>query len=139
MRITTPKFSTRSPLRKLVIPALALTGAFAFTSTASADNISVSKAQSKCRTYAQGVLDDDSTPFTKAHVKSVPVFPGHNHYVRCTVSYDSPQTESTKYYACIETLDVYLLPHNADRTRTLFMAHTSRPCGPNRLTGPHPA
>ncbi len=59
--------------------------------------------------------------------------------MRCTVSYDRGD-KASKYYAGIETLDVYLLPHNADRTRTMFMAHTSsRVCGPKRLTGPHPA
>jgi hypothetical protein len=127
-------------LKRLAIPALAaLAGTLAFAGTASADNISVQFAQSKCRSYAQRVIDNSRTPFTKANVKSVPVFPGHNHYVRCTVSYDTPRTEPTKHYACIETLDVYLLAHSGDRTRTMFMAHTSRACGPWVLTGPRPA
>jgi hypothetical protein len=124
-------------IRRLAVPALAVAGLAAFTGTASADNISVQFAGSKCKTYAQGVID--STNFTEANVKWVPAFPGHNHYVRCTVSYDNAATASKKYYACVETLDVYLLPHNADRTRTMFMAHTSRPCGKKTLYGPHPA
>ena len=66
-------------------------------------------------------------------------FSGHNHYVRCTVSYDTAATENTKRYACIETLDVYLLAHSGDRTRTMFIAHTSRACGPWVLRGPRPA
>jgi hypothetical protein len=69
----------------------------------------------------------------------VNAFPGHNHYVRCTVSYDTALTENTKRYACIETFDVYLLAHSGDRTRTMFMAHTSRACGPWVLRGPRPA
>jgi hypothetical protein len=129
----------RRPLKRLaVLPALAVAGTFAFAGTASADNISVQFAQSKCRSYAQRVIDDSRTPFTNANVKSVPVFPGHNHYVRCTVSYDTPATAKSKRYACIESLDVYLLAHSGDRTRTMFMAHTSRACGRTVLTGPRP-
>ena len=125
--------------RLLVLPALAVAGTFAFAGTASADNISVQSAQSKCRSYAQRVIDDSRTPFTNANVKSVNAFSGHNHYVRCTVSYDTAATENTKRYACIETLDVYLLAHSGDRTRTMFMAHTSRACGRTVLRGPRPA
>jgi hypothetical protein len=135
-RTTAPKLRRRGPFKALAVLMLAVAGALAFTGTASADNISVSAAQSKCRAYARGVLAD--TDFVSANVKSVRVFPGHNHYVRCTVSYDDAETKSTKYYACIETLDIYLLAHSGDRTRTMFMAHTSRPCGDERLTGPRP-
>ena len=132
----------RRPLKRLaVLPALAVAvaGTFAFAGTASADNISLQFAQSKCRSYAQGVVDVSRTPFTSANVKSVNQFPGHNHYVRCTVSYDTPDTAKSKRYACIESLDVYLLAHSGDRTRTMFMAHTTRACGPWVLRGPRPA
>jgi len=95
-------------------------------------------AKAKCREYVQSVIDDPRTAYTTADMKTVNAFPGHNHYVRCTVSYDTPATEHTKRYACIETLDVYFLPENADRNHTIFMRHITPACSRKVLTGPRP-
>ena len=123
-------------MRLTLATLLAAAAGLVFTGTASAHNISVSAAKAKCKTYVHGVFDE--TNFIQAKVSAVPAFSGHNHYVRCTVSYDTAKTQPTKYYACTETLDVYYLPENADRTRTMFMRHITRNCGPERLRGPQP-
>ena len=115
-----------------VIAGLASTG------TASAHDISTTAAHNKCRNYAQGVVDDPRRSYIKAKVRSRRAFSGHNHYVRCSVRYETAESVSTKDYACSETLDVYLLPEGSDRTRMIFMRHTSAPCGRKRLTGPRP-
>lgn len=129
---------TSSKLTRRMAPAVVVLAGLAFTGTASAHNINTSAADKKCKAYVQGVVDDPQTSYDRAKVRSTRAFSGHNHYVRCTAKYDTRQTASTKDYACTETLDVYLLPEGADSTRTIFMRHTSRPCGPKRLTGPRP-
>ena len=108
--------------RLAVLLSLAVAGPLAFAGTASADNITLQQAKSKCRTRRSASSTTRRTPYTNANVKSVNAFSGHNHYVRCTVSYDTA-TDGTrrKRYACIETLDVYLLAHSGDRTRTMFI------------------
>ena len=67
------------------------------------------------------------TDYVEANWKATPAFPGHNHYVRCAISYDDQSTVSKKYYACKETLDIYMLAHSGDRTRTIFMRHIPTP------------
>ena len=45
---------------------------------------------------------------------------------------------SKKYYACKETLDIYMLAHSGDRTRTIFMRHITNSCSSKVLRGPTP-
>jgi hypothetical protein len=127
-----------SRIVRTVGPALVALAALAFTGTAWAHNIIRADARAECLDYVQGVLDDPDEPYTNANVKTERAFSGHNHYVRCTVRYDTARTRPSKNYACTETLDVYLLPEGADREGTYFMRHTSAPCGSKRLTGPRP-
>jgi hypothetical protein len=84
-------------MRLPLVAAAATIAALTFTGTASADNISVPVAKSKCRAYVQDVLN--RTDYVEASFKATPAFPGHNHYVRCAVSYDTAATATKKYYA----------------------------------------
>lgn len=123
---------------KLTLTAAVFAASLACTATASAHNIPMGSAMEQCRQYARDVINDPQTPYTKAKIHAQNAFPGHNHYIRCTVSYDSPQTIPTKDYACVETLDLYYLPEGADRTRMIFMRHITRACSKRVLTGPRP-
>jgi hypothetical protein len=123
-------------MRLPLVAALAATAGLAVTGTASADNISVPTAKAKCRAYVQDVLN--RTDYVEATWKATPAFPGHNHYVRCAVSYDDEVTINKKYYACKETLDIYMLAHSGDRTRTIFMRHITDSCHSMVLRGPSP-
>ena len=62
-------------------------------------------------------------------------FAGHSHYSRCTIKYDSAATKNTKRWACPETIDIYMLPHDSDRNRTIFMNHLTNACGYKVLGG----
>jgi hypothetical protein len=123
-------------MRLPLIAAAAAVAGLTFTGTASADNISVTTAKSKCRAYVQDVLN--RTDYVEASWKATPAFPGHNHYVRCAISYDDQSTVSKKYYACKETLDIYMLAHSGDRNRTIFMRHITNSCSSKVLRGPTP-
>jgi hypothetical protein len=123
-------------MRLPLVAAAATIAGLTFTGTASADNISVPVAKSKCRAYVQDVMN--RTDYVEASFKATPAFPGHNHYVRCAVSYDTAATATKKYYACKETLDIYMLAHSGDRTRTIFMRHITDSCSSKVLRGPTP-
>jgi hypothetical protein len=123
-------------MRLALATAVALLAGLGFTGTASADNISVPTAKAKCRAYVQDVLN--RTDYTRADWTASPAFAGHNHYVRCAISYDTAATASTKRYACKETLDIYMLAHSGDRTRTIFMRHITNSCHSKVLRGPTP-
>lgn len=123
-------------MRLPLVAAAATIAGLAFTGTASADNISVPVAKSKCRAYVQDVLK--RTNYVEASWTATPAFPGHNHYVRCAVNYDTAATSTKKYYACKETLDIYLLAHSGDSTRTMFMKHITDSCHSKVLRGPTP-
>ena len=111
----------------------------AFTAPASAHNISLPQAHIKCNNYIQRLVDDPRLPYIAAERRSVRAFAGHNHYVRCTAKYDTAATQNTKFWACEETIDVYLLPEKSDRVGVMFMSHITKHCGRSKLVGPRPA
>jgi len=124
-------------LKLIAAAAAASLAGLGFTGTAHADNVSLSAAGAKCSTYAASVKKQMGYVYWERSASNA--FSGHNHYVRCTIKYDTAATRYSKRWACQETIDVYLLPHDSDRNRTIFMHHLTNSCSYKVLRGPRPS
>lgn len=121
----------------LAVTAALLMGAgLVFSGRVSAHNISEEVAKAKVRRYVRKILDAPKSPYIRATTNCNKAFNGHNHYVRCTVTYKNQENESKgRGYACIEHIEVFFLSHNLLRgeNNTYYMKHTSPECGGTRL------
>jgi hypothetical protein len=123
--------------RKLFTAVAATFAGLAFTGTAHADNVNLNTAGAKCSSYANGVMKQMGYVRWERN-KLTQAFAGHSHYTRCTIKYDTAGTRYSKNWACTETIDIYMLPHDSDRNRTIFMNHLTDACGYKVLRGPRP-
>jgi hypothetical protein len=123
--------------RKLIAVAAATIAGLGFTGTAHADNVNLNTAGSMCSEYANGVMKQMGYVRWERN-RLTQAFAGHSHYTRCTIKYDTAKTRYSKNWACQETIDIYMLPHDSDRNRTIFMKHITNACGYKVLKGPRP-
>lgn len=127
-------------LRRILIgiAALLMGLSLVISPSASAHNVGLAKAKEKARAYARSVLDSGKG-YVQAITRCVNAFPGHNHYVRCTIQYeDRASKEVDGVFACTENIEVYFQSHRDGQNFQYYMKHTSRQCGNERLSGPNP-
>ena len=123
--------------RKLFTVVAATLAGLSFTATAHADNVNLNTAGAKCTAYANTVQKQMGFVYWERN-RLTQALAGGGHYSRCTIKYDSAATKNTKRWACQETIDIYMLPHDSDRNRTIFMNHLTNACGYKVLRGPRP-
>ena len=134
---------SRSPKRTLgVFVAASIAASLAMAPSASAHNINVPVALGKAQAYAKRVVADPTTPYIRWYAtirNCVAAFPGHNHYARCRVSYDTPQSLPTDRYACSEVVEVFHRPGGDTQFEQYryYMQHAANqyPCSRIRLRG----
>ncbi len=123
----------------LGITALLMCASLVFTLSVSAHNINLATAKEKAREYSLRVVNDPANGYVQVIRTCVNAFPGHNHYVRCTIRYEDKRTkEIDGVFACTESIEVYFQSHRDGQNYQYYMKHTSRQCGNERLTGPNP-
>jgi hypothetical protein len=107
-------YSRRERLGRRVLAGIAaiLIGAsFIFTSSASAHNINLNKAWEMAREYARGVRAESNGKYLHYTTDCWELFEGHNHYVRCGISYNNRVGDRAPTILCRETIDVYHQAH----------------------------
>ncbi len=95
----------------------------------SAHNIDVVAAREKAREYARQKVADPNRAYEHYTTDCMAAFPGHNHYVRCSVSY----LDANRVQLCRERIEVYLAAHSHAKwpdlgevtSPTLYIKHTS--------------
>jgi hypothetical protein len=106
-----------------------------FSEITSAHNISVSMAQTRVMKYSERVMNEPNSRYVEAKTNCERVFPGHNHYVRCTVQYEDRRSKRKDgVFACTEKIEVFFQPHNRGEEHVYYMRHTSRGCGSEMLS-----
>jgi len=99
--------------RSLAIMLVILTGAsLVFTWTTSAHNIDLKKAREVARDYARSVRDESGGKYAHYSTNCVRAFPNHNHYVRCSIDYQSASDAEKGVYTCRESIEVYMGSHD---------------------------
>ena len=94
-----------------------------------AHNIDVAKARDKAREYAKGKVADPNRAYEHFTTDCLAAFPGHNHYVRCSIFY----FDGSRNQLCKERIEVYLPEHHRAKFPDLgmvsnfdyFLKHTS--------------
>lgn len=117
----------------LAMAATLVMGAgLAFTGNASAHNINVQAAREKARDYARAKRSDPGRTYKHYSTDCVAAYPGHNHYVRCTISYQNAADTARGRQTCTERVEVYLRAHlktilegTTHMDPTMYLKHTS--------------
>jgi len=73
-----------------------------------AHNIDVTKARDKAREYARQKVDDPNRAYQHFTTDCLAAFPGHNHYVRCSIFY----FDDGRNQLCKERIEVFLPAHH---------------------------
>lgn len=122
------------------IAAFLMCASLVFTLSVSAHNIDMVQAKAKVREYAREVLKDGSG-YIYSSTSCTPVSSGHNHQVKCRVSYQNQQGRTDGEWTCREDITVYFQSHSGDRRNwEYYMTHVSpqNKCGKRTLSGPNP-
>ena len=115
--------------RTLVIHVLVFCMLWAGVPDVGAHNIDVVKAREKAREYARQKVDDPNRAYQHFTTDCLAAFPGHNHYVRCSIFY----LDDNRKQLCKERIEVYLEAHHTAKfpdfgtvtSPTLYVKHTS--------------
>jgi len=95
--------------RSLIAIITILIGAsLVFTWSTSAHSIDLKTAREAARNYARGVRDQSGGKYAHYSTSCVKAFPGHNHYVRCSIFY----FDESRKQLCKERIEVYLPEHH---------------------------
>ena len=94
-----------------VIATVLMSAGLVFAANALAHNIDLEKAWEKARDYARAKRSDPGRTYKHYATDCVEAFPGHNHIVRCTISYQSPKDKERGKWTCSERIEVYLEAH----------------------------
>jgi len=94
-----------------VIATVLMSAGLVFAADALAHNIDLEKAWEKARDYARVKRSDPGRTYKHYATDCVEAFPGHNHIVRCTVSYQNPKDKERGKWTCSERIEVYLEAH----------------------------
>jgi hypothetical protein len=125
------------PRRVLALIATVVMGAsLIFTWSTSAHNIDLAKAREAIREYARGVRNEPGRGYVHYSTDCQKMFPGHNHRVRCVVSYQNEKDSAAGVYTCREAIEVLMPPHSSSSPELYLLAarHTSaNTCGSRRL------
>jgi hypothetical protein len=115
--------------RSLLVFILALGLFSSGISEVSAHNIDVVVAREKAREYARQKVADPNRAYEHYTTDCLAVFPGHNHYVRCSVFYQ----DANRVQLCKERIEVFLAAHGHAKwpdlgevtSFTMYVKHTS--------------
>ena len=91
-----------------VIATVLMGASLVFTTNVLAHNIDLEKAWEKARDYARAKRSDPGRTYKHYATDCVKAFPGHNHIVRCTISYQTPKDKEKGKWTCSERIEVYL-------------------------------
>lgn len=94
-----------------VIATVLIGAGLVFSANALAHNIDLEKAWEKARDYARAMRSDPGRTYKHYATDCVEAFPGHNHIVRCTVSYQTPKDKEKGKWTCTERIEVYHEAH----------------------------
>ena len=127
-------------LRKILVGVVVLLiGASLISSRrVAAHNIDVEKAWESAREYARSVRKESNGKYLHYSTKCAKAFPGHNHYLRCTIEYQNAKDAKAGVYTCKETIEVYFRAHSraGDQNYVAFIRNTSTNfCGSRRPNG----
>jgi hypothetical protein len=103
-------------MRELLVPVLALALLWSGAPSVVAHNIDVVKARDKAREYARQKVADPNRAYEHYTTDCLAAFPGHNHYVRCSIFYQ----DENRVQLCKERIEVYLQPHRKTMTTNLY-------------------
>lgn len=102
------------------------------TANTFAHNIDVKAAREKARDYARKKRSDPGRTYKHYSTDCVAAYPGHNHYVRCTISYQNEADTARGRQTCTERIEVYLRAHlktilegTTHMDPTMHIKHTS--------------
>ena len=94
-----------------VIATVLMSAGLVFAANALAHNIDLEKAWEKARDYARAKRSDPGRTYKHYATDCVKAFPGHNHIVRCTISYQTPKDKEKGKWTCSERIEVYHEAH----------------------------
>jgi len=94
-----------------------------------AHTIDVAMARDKAREYARQKVADPNRAYEHFSTDCLAAFPGHNHYVRCSIFY----LDANRVQLCKERIEVFLAAHSHAKwpdlgevtSFTLYIKHTS--------------
>jgi len=95
-------------IRSVIILILALGLFWSGVPRLFAHNIDVAKARDKAREYAKQKVADPNRAYEHFTTDCLAAFPGHNHYVRCSIFY----FDESRKQLCKERIEVYLPEHH---------------------------
>lgn len=94
-----------------VIATFFIGASLVFTTNALAHNIDLEKAWKKAQDYARAKRSDTGRTYKHYATDCVEAFPGHNHIVRCTISYQNEKDKERGKWTCTERIEVYHEAH----------------------------
>jgi hypothetical protein len=120
--------------RVLTVMAVTVMGAsLILTSSVFAHNISLKAAREKAREYARSVRDAPGRNYEHYETDCTIAFPGHNHYVRCTLFFQNAEDRKSGKWTCKERIEVYFRAHQDVGLfdeglwdKTMYLKHTSQ-------------
>jgi hypothetical protein len=115
-----------------MVAVLITTAGLVFTESTAAHNIDVKAAREKARDYARAKRSDAGRTYKHYSTDCAAAYPGHNHYVRCTISYQNEADTARGRQTCTERIEVYLKAHlktilegTTHMDPTMYVKHTS--------------
>jgi hypothetical protein len=106
--MTTHLHATRAAIRTTTVLALSLFIIASGIPSVKAHNIDVVAAREKAREYARQKVADPNRAYEHYSTDCLAAFPGHNHYVRCSIFYQ----DENRRQLCKERIEVYLAAHH---------------------------
>jgi len=107
----------------VVIVAILMGASFLVTSGTSAHNIDLKKAREAARDYARRVRDESGGKYVHYSTNCWRAFPGHNHIVKCEISYQNEQDTAKGVYTCRESIEIKMMPHSRSTGSMDFGLH----------------
>jgi hypothetical protein len=114
------------------IAVLLMVASLVFPWSASAHNIDVKKATEVAKEYAREVIKESQGKYLHFKWRCGRMYPGHNHYVGCTIEYQNAKDKAAGVYTCKETININMKPNRGKDIYDLYASHTSFRCG-NRI------
>jgi len=96
----------------IVIVAIVMVASLVGTWSTSAHNIDLKKAREAARDYARRVRDESGGKYVHYSTNCWRAFPGHNHIVKCEISYQNEQDTAKGVYTCRESIEIKMPPHS---------------------------
>lgn len=121
-------------MRRVIVAmaVLSMGASLVFSVNVSAHNIDVKKATEVAKEYAREVIKESQGKYRHFKWRCGRMYPGHNHYVGCTLEYQNDKDKAAGVYTCKETININMIPNRGKDIYDLYASHTSFRCG-NRI------